>query len=401
MHYVGIDWADEKHQVAVVNADGKVISEWLIDHNWKGFTLLDEHLKSLAPVQINLERSDGLLVDWLVQQNYAVFVTPPRVAASYRPRRSKDDREDARLLANLLRTQNEEARPLVKHSQKVEHLRQLVRALEQNQSEIVRFSNRLREILKAYYPVVVNLFSDVTTGIALAFIKAYPRPEQARALSLEELESFLRQQHYAYMKRLFDIHQALQAPVPTAQVNAGYEAQSLGFVAMLEVLTSQLKKLKKEVMRVFASHEEAAWWASLPGAGELTAPRLLAWLGDNREAFSSALVLQAFAGTVPVTRRSGKQHQVQFRWACNKALRRAITDFARNSISKSAWARSYFYSQTKRGHRPQRAYRALANRWVRILWTIWSKREAYNELKHVANRSRNGLTEESKLQKGA
>jgi transposase len=390
MHYVGIDWADEKHQVAVVNAEGKVISECIINHDWKGFKLLDEQLKSLAPVQINLERSDGLLVDWLVQQNYAVFVTPPRVAASYRPRRSKDDREDARLLANLLRTHNEEARPLVRHSPTVEHLRQLVRALEQCQHDIVRTSNRLREILKAYYPSVVNLFSDITTGIALSFIKSFPKPEQARALSLDQVEIFLRQQHYKYMRRLAEIYQRLQSPVPCAQVSAGYEQQSLGLVAMLEVLNAQLSRLKKEIARVFASHEEAAWWASLPGAGELTAPRLLALLGDNRAAFSSIAVLQAFAGTVPVTRRSGKSQQVQFRWACNKALRRAIMDFARNSISKSGWARSYFYSQTKLGHKPQRAYRALANRWVRILWTIWSKREAYSELKHVANRTHNG-----------
>ena len=99
MHYVGIDWAEEKHQVAVVNAEGKCVSEFVVQEDGKGFALLQKQLALLSPVEINMERPDGLLVDWLVSQGYAVFVTAPRAAASHRPRSSKDDRNDARLLA--------------------------------------------------------------------------------------------------------------------------------------------------------------------------------------------------------------------------------------------------------------------------------------------------------------
>ncbi|MAU12364.1 MAG: hypothetical protein CL607_21250 [Anaerolineaceae bacterium] len=130
----------------------------------------------------------------------------------------------------------------------------------------------------------------------------------------------------------------------------------------------------------------------MPGAGELTAPRLLALIGDNRAVFPTVEVLQARAGTVPVTRRSGKTKIVRFRWACDKALRKTMMDFARNSIAKSGWARSYYHGQLERGHNDQRAIRALANRWARIIWTLWQCQEAYNEAKHVANRSRKGQT---------
>jgi transposase len=387
---VGIDWAKENHQIAVMNADGKVVSEWRIDHNWKGFTLLHEQLTALAPVQINLERRDGLLVDWLVEQGYAVYVTPPRIAAKYRPRRSKDDQGDARVLAQLLQTENEEARPLIRHSAIVEELRQLVRALEQVQREVLRVGNRLREVLQLYYPTLVNLFSDVTTGIALSFLQAYPTPQQAQALSVGELETFLRQQRYSHLRRLDQLHQHLQRPVPQTPILGGYQQQALGLAAVLVTLNQQESQLRKALRQVFAQHEESAWWSALPGAGELTTPRMLAWFGDNRAALPSAEMLQATAGTVPVTRRSGKQERVHFRWMCHKGFRQALMDFARNSIQRSTWARGYFYSQIERGHSASRAYRALANRWARILWTIWQKREAYDELKHVANRAHNG-----------
>src|SRR5688572_22234773 len=114
MHYVGIDWADDGHQVAVVNASGKWVSEFAVPQTGRGFASLQKQLTALAPVVINIERPDGLLVDWLVQQGYGVYVTAPRAAASHRSRSGKDDRSDARLLANLLRVGSEDCRPLVR-----------------------------------------------------------------------------------------------------------------------------------------------------------------------------------------------------------------------------------------------------------------------------------------------
>lgn len=390
MHYVGIDWAEEKHQVAVVNAEGKCVSEFVVQEDGKGFALLQKQLALLSPVEINIERPDGLLVDWLVSQGYAVFVTAPRAAASHRPRSSKDDRNDARLLANLRRTQNEDCRPLVRHSATVQELLHLLRALEQLQRQQVRWVNQLRQVLQQYYPVMPKLFSHLYTDIALAFLQSYSTPQAATALTREQLEAFLKQQHYNHMQRLPSLYQMLQTPMPTAVVWQGYERHALALVPLLQQLNRQLTQLRRDIRQTFARHPEATWWQSLPGAGDLTTARLLALIGDNREAFPSCAALQALAGTVPVTRRSGKHLVVRFRWGCTKTLRKAMMDFARNSLAKSGWARSYYQDQLQRGHREQRALRALANRWVRIIWTLWQRRHTYDEAFHVANRAHNG-----------
>lgn len=389
MYYVGIDWADDKHQVAVVNAEGKCVSEFVVQQDGRGFAILQKHLANLTPLEINIERPDGLLVDWLFMEGYPVFVTAPRAAASHRTRSSKDDRNDARLLANLRRTQNEDSRPLVRHSSTAQQLLQLLRALEQFQRQQVRLTNQLRQILQQYYPVMLHLFSGLDTDIALAFLQTYPNPLAAKALTGSALEQFLKQHHYSYMRRLETLYRTLQTPMPTAAVWQGYEQHVLALVPILQQSNRQITQLRREIHRIFASHPEATWWQSLPGDGDLTTPRLLALIGDNRAAFLSCEALQALAGTVPVTRRSGKYLAVHFRWGCNKALRRAMTDFARNSLATSGWARSYYYDQVERGHSEQRALRALANRWVRIVWTLWQHRQAYDEALHVANRARN------------
>lgn len=390
MHYVGIDWAEEKHNVAVLNTEGKCVSEFVVQQNGKGFSLLQDQLAQLTPVEINIERPDGLLVDWLVMQGYAVYVTPPRAVASHRPRSSKDDRNDARLLANLRRMHDEDCRPLVRHSPTVQELLQLLRAFEQLQRQQLRATNQLRQVLKHYYPVMLHLFSDINIDIALAFLQAYPTPQAAHTLTREQLEAFLRSQGYNHMRQLDKLYQTLQTPMPTAAVWQGYQQHVDLLVPVMQLLNQQLTRIRRQISRTFAAHPEAAWWRALPGAGELTAPRLLALIGDNRAVFSSCAALQALAGTVPVTRQSGKYKTVRFRWACVKALRKAVMDLARNSLATSSWARSYYYDQLERGHAEQRALRALANRWVRIIWTLWQRHEAYDETRHVANRAHNG-----------
>ena len=169
MHYVGVDWADGSHQVAIITADGTCISEFEVPEDKPGLQQLQKQLDVLSPVHINIERPDGLLVDWFIQRGFPIFVTPPRIAAHRRSRRSKDDRGDARLLAHLIRVGDEDCRLLQRHSSHVATLLQLIRAFEQIQRQQIRNANQLRQILKQYYPGMLQLFSDIRTNIALAF----------------------------------------------------------------------------------------------------------------------------------------------------------------------------------------------------------------------------------------
>jgi transposase len=296
------------------------------------------------------------------------------------------------LLASLRRSADHDSRPVVVQSELVEELRQVTQAFDQLQKQQQRMTNQLRQILKYYYPTAVDLFSQLHSPLSLAFLAAYPTPEAAQAASRTELQTFFQQQHYRWMQRFEEIYQQLQQPAPPARVCAGYVSHVLALVAMLRTLHEQLRALRRRMKDLFEAHPEASWWHAFPGAGPLTAPRLLARIGDQRGRFPSAEALQALAGTVPITRRSGKKTVVEFRVACSHPLRNAIMDLARNSIRKSGWARSYFRDQLARGHAPHRAYRALARTWLRIIWKLWQTGELYDEARHVANRSRKGLS---------
>ena len=390
MHQVGIDWAEEKHDVCVLASDGRVICEFEITHNWPGFQKLQSILESLKPFEVNIERPDGLLVDWMVSQGWAVFVTPPIIVARRRPRRSKDDRGDAYLLANLRRVGDKDSRPLVIHSEAVEELKQLTRAYDQLKKRQISTTNQLRQVLKHYYPAAVGLFTRLQGPVSLAFLEIFPTPEVSQAISREELVTFLKQHRCSNMKRVGEIYRRLQEITPKARVSTGYVCHVQALVGMLKALHQQLTRLKKQIETVLDTHPESDWWRQFPGVGVLTAAQLLAHFGDNRNQFPSYEILQATAGTVPITRRSGKKQTVQFRRACSHSLRDTVMNMARNSIRKSGWARSYYRDQLAAGHSQSRAYRALANRWLKIIWTLWQRRENYDEAYHVANRSRQG-----------
>jgi transposase len=392
MHYLGVDWGVEQHGLCLMGSDGRVLSEMSIPHSSEGFETLKSLLTDFDKVAINIETNNGLLVDWLSSQEHSIYVTTPTVVARRRPRRSKDDRGDAFLLANLLRTNDPDCRPLVHQSCTVVHLQQIIKAYDDVVEEKKRDAARLTWTLRKYYPSLLKAFRTRYSLTALAFLEAYPTPEAARTLSRVELAHFLKDQQYSMLKqKLGHIYHALQAATPTAYAEEGYVEAALILIPRLRLLIEQRKQLQKRIVEVFKTHPEAAWWRSLPGtSGPLTPARLLAAIGDDRKRFPSAKVLQATAGTAPITRRSGKQLRVEFRQACSKPLRKAITDFARLSIPKSGWAQAYFYEQIALGHSMARAHRALANRWLSVIWKLWHTGEIYDEARHVADRARRG-----------
>jgi len=394
MYYLGVDWATEKHDLCLLDEAGSIVQTLEIKQTNAGFKqfkkLVDQY--GATTIRINIERSDGLLVDWMLAQQWVVYVTPPVVVAHRRPRRSKSDLSDAYLLAYLLRLNDPDCRPLTRSSATVLHLRELTRALETTVADQRRLANRLSYVLYQYFPIANYLFAHVECLICLAFLEAFPTPQQAHKLTPFRLKQFLKKQNYKNMGRVDAIYGLLQTPMPTAATCEGYVAQVKILIPLLRQLHYTRSHLERELPKLFSTHPEAGWWKSFPGTkGPLTPARLLAWIGDDRSRFPSAEMLQAVAGTAPITRRSGKALSVEFRHACSHPLRKAMDDFARQSVRYSAWAREYRDEQLKRGHNKARAYRALANRWVKIIWTLWQRGEQYDEAKHVANRTHQGV----------
>lgn len=390
-YYVGIDIGEEKHQVCIMDTEGRVLSELSCKHTWAGLQKLKEVLVALGEIKINLERSNGLLIDWLVAQNWQVYVTQPNVVAHRRPRKTKDDRGDAFLLAKFCRLRDPECRLLVMHSETVEELRQLTQAHDQLLHQKQRVTNQLYDVLIQYYPVVIDIFSRINQRLTLAFLEIFPTPEAAQAASYERLRSFFQDHGYhRYMRKVPEHYHKLQQPYLHARVQDGFVSHMRALVMLLKTLDAEIKGLEKQMKHMMSQHPEAEWWYSLPGSGTLTAIRLLARMGDDRNQFPTYQSLQTTAGTVPITRHSGKKIAVSFRQGCSKPLRRVAIDFAKTSLLHSEWAKSYFNEQLARGHELSRAYRALANRWLKIIWTLWQRRESYDEAYHVANRALRG-----------
>jgi transposase len=390
-HFVGIDWADQKHDILVLTEDGRQISHSIIEDNWQGFQKLETLLLSLGDVCLNIERPNGLLVDWLVAHDWPVYFTPPQIVAHNRPRRSKSDVYDAFILANLLRSNNDECRLLTLQSAAVEDLKQVVRAYDHLQQEQRRLSNRLRAALKQYYPVVLDMFRHPDQLLTLSFLEQFPDPEAARAASLEQLIAFFVEKRYRYKERVLAHYEKLQRYAPPARVSAGHITYIQSLIPIMRPIRQQMTVLKRQIDTQFKQHPDAEWWLGFPGLHTLNGARLLVYIGDNRDRFPTADRLRAVAGTVPITRSSGKRVSVYFRKECSHPLRKAITDMARNSTKRSGWAKSYYDGQLARGHKKARAQRALANRWVGIIWKLWQTGEQYDEMVHVMNRSRQGL----------
>jgi len=390
MYVIGIDWSDEKHDVCVLDDSGNIYSEFTFDNTVDGFEILRKRIKRLnEPVRFNIERSDGLLVDWLVRNQFEVYITPPLTVHHRRPRRSKDDRSDAHLLAYLLHVKDPEARPLSQRSDLVEKLRQMLRAYDAMVREQRRFGNRLTYLLKQYYPAALKAFCQPHRLIALAFLERYPTPEAAREATVGDLRQFLREEKYRGKKleiKAYELYDVLQAPEPTASVQDGLVMHVQMLLPILRQIYRSRVDLEKQIVQAFQGHPDAVWWQQFPGAKRLTAARLLAWIGDDRNRFPTANSLQATAGTVPVTRRSGKSHLVEFRTACSHKLRKAADDLARQSVKSCQWAQEYYDSQRSRGHTATRAYRALGNKWLKIIWTLWQSGASYDEAIHMANR---------------
>jgi transposase len=390
MYYLGIDWANDKHDLCLLDEAGTILKQMTIPQDLTGFQQLERLVNryGVDKIRLNIERSDGLLVDWIMAQRWPLYITPTVVVAHRRPRRSKSDVSDAYLLAHLLRLNDPDCRQLTRSSATVLHLRELARALETALADQRRLANRLRYTLLQYFPAATKIFHRVEYLVTLAFLEQYPTPEAAQTLTPTSLQLFLKQHHYHHYSRVDEILALLNAPMPRAMVPEGYIAQVQMLIPLLRELYQRVIKLEKGLVAVLDTHPEAAWWRSWPGThGPLTLARLLAWIGDDRTRFPTAASLQAVAGTAPVTRRSGKSLSVEFRYACSHPLRKAMDDFSRQSVRHSAWAREYLKQQVARGHNKARAYRALANRWMKIIWTLWQRQELYNEARHEANRT--------------
>ena len=387
--FAGLDWASQAHAVCVIDSHGGVREQWEIAHDAAGLADLVRRLCAHGARRIAIERPSGLLVDVLVEAGLEVVPIHPNAVKASRPRyRShggKSDASDAYLLADLLRTDGHRFKSLAPQSDAIRALRALVRGRDDLVATRVQLANQLRELLQTYWTGAVEVFADVDSPIALAFIQRYPTPESASRLGPKRMAAFCAQHAYCGRRSAEDLLARLRQ---AANVSLGeLEADAKGELACclartLDRLVEQIRLLSSRIEHHIADCDDGRILMSFPRAGRICAAQILAELGSVRERFDSDEHLAAEAGVAPVTYQSGKHKAVAFRWACNHRLRAAITCMADNSRHANAWAAAVYAKARSRGCDHPHAVRILARAWLRVIWRAWIDRLPYDPQRH-------------------
>lgn len=392
--YIGIDWSEKKHDVCYMHENGEVLRDLEIAHTMEGFYRLNQTRREFGITAkscvVGLESAHNQLVDYLWDQGYEnLYILPPKVVHSnqgrYRQSRARDDRWDARLIADILRTDRTRYHAWKPDRPLTRQIRSVVRMLGQLKKEQNRHANRLRAMLLRYYPAMVGLFSRLTLPISLDFLQAYPTPQAAKALDFDELKHFLRQHHHTRTSKWPRIYNHLQEAYPQTphELVTIYYPQAITIVQILEIMSQQTVRWQKELTRLYQQHPDREIYASLPEAGEFLEPALLAKMGDDRKRFPTPKVLQAVAGTCPITKRSGKRKYVFYRKACDRDFRHIVQQWAKLTVKSSPWAEAYYRTALDRCGSTTSATRRLANRWLEILWRLWQDRKPYDQAYHL------------------
>lgn len=386
----GLDWATDDHAVAIVDSAGQVVAQFTVPHTAAGLRELVRRLSAAGTTEIAIERGDGPVVDALLAAGVTVVVISPNQVKNLRGRYgsagNKDDRFDAYVLADTLRTDRARLRPLSPDSPATVVLRATVRARKDLVAHRVAVCNQLRAHLQKAFPGAVGLFAELDSPISLAFLTRFESQDRADWLSPKRLATWLASVSYSGRTDPTVLHARLtDAPRgATAAAGTALAHTTHALVSVLRTLLEQIKALAEQIADQLAAHADAHIFTSLPRSGTVRAARLLAEIGDCRARFPDPDSLIGLAGAAPSTRRSGRQKTVSFRWAVNKNLRDAVCDFAADSRHAHPWAAKLYTDAIARGKDHPHATRILARAWLYIIWHCWHDHVPYDPDQHRA-----------------
>ncbi len=392
--FVGLDWAEEHHDVHVEDVDGARLGAARLPDGLAGVArfheLVAEHIEDPSQVLVACETDRGLFIGALIAAGYQVLAVNPLSTSRYRERHgtsgAKSDPGDAKVLADLARTDRHNHRPAAGDSQ----LAAVVKTLARSHQSLVwtrqRQTNQLRSTLREFHPGALDAFDDLKHPDAVAVLSIAPTPDQGRRLSRSKIAAALvkggRQRNIdRRTEQIQTLLRADQLEAPPAVADAmGHVVAAL--VAVIRQLNVQIDELERHLSEGFESHPDAKIIRSLPGLGMILGARVLAEFGDDPNRFADVKSRRNYAGTSPITRASGKHRVVLARYARNKRLADACYQWAFASITRSTGARAFYDERRGKGDTHHRALRALANRLVGILHGCLRHETPYDE--HLA-----------------
>lgn len=388
--WIGLDWADKEHHVAQYDVASGKVEVYRLEHSAEA---LQEWLGTLrkrygrGKVAVVLEQSKGSVLYALMESEFIVlYPVNPQSLANYRKTfytsGAKGDPEDAVLLQEMVRKHPERFRPWVPDDPDTRGLQLLVQGRRKLVDDLRRLTNQLRSQLKSYYPQGLKWAGDLASLKACEFLQQWPTLEALQAARASRLRKFYSKYGKPAPETIDRRIEQIKAAVPLTRDRAAILGGSLmvqALVGQIRPLIAAIDQFDHEIEQLFQRHPDRLVFESFPGAGAVYAPRLLAVFGADRERWGSAAEVQMVSGIAPVTEQSGNSKRVYWRIGCSKFTRQTLHEFAASSIVWCDWARAYYWSQRHLGKKHHVALRALAYKWVRILFVCWKNRIPYNE----------------------
>ena len=411
---VGIDWAESFHDVALGRPGEGVVEQFRVEHSVAGVARLVARCLELEPdpaeIRVVLETRHGVLVETLLDAGFTLLPINPNLVARRRgPAKKKDDAEDARICCLIALDQFMNLRKLIPHGDLAGELRAIARDDERAARDERRLLNRLRTDLLATFPAALTIAGDdLSSPVILKMLASWPTHTQLAELDHDAVESFARSARHGWPQRFAthvrDALAAEQLPARDYLVRAKATTIALTATQLLALREARRNWERRMGELLLGAPREGRAkqprnpnpgkavpggeiYLSFPGLGDRLAARIAGEIGDHIEQFDTPNALQCYAGTAPVTRRSGRSELViARRLAHNRYLGAAVHQWAFCSLRRSAWAREFYDAKTAKGKSHHSALRALANRWLELLWHCLTHNVRYDESTHIRNR---------------
>jgi transposase len=399
--YVGIDWADQKHDVILRSAaEPAKVEHRRIAHelealmDWLGE--LQQRFAEKGKILVCLEQSRGALIYHLMGYEFLeLYPINPSQLASYRetfsPGGAKDDRPDAELICELLYYHRDRLKAWKPDDELTRKLTFLNEGRRKAVDQRTQLANEIKSQLKVYFPLALQILdNDSSTALAADLLLQWPTLESLQKQSAHKLRKFFYAHNCRNEQKLLERLELIKAARPLTRDLAVIEPAAL----RVQLLAQQLKSLlpyiaryEKQIAELFDAHPDSFLFRDLPGAGTALGPRLLTAFGTDRERFEHPIELCSLSGVGPVRRASGKKTgkkaSIHFRTACPKFLRQSFHEFAACSIRYCSWAQACYLTQRARGKGHHAAVRAVAFKWIRILFACWKQRVPYDPQRYL------------------
>lgn len=391
---VAVDWGDRKHAWALQAADSDELERGELENTPEA---VEAWAASLAQrfggrlVAVALEQSRGALLFMLTKYAHLLlYPVHPGTLADYRkawcPSGAKDDPADADLLLDLLQRHRDRLRSWEPDTVGVRTLQFLVEDRRALVDEKTRHSNRLIGRLKLYFPQVLSWFGQVDSALAGDLLERWPTLPELQRARPSTLQDFFHQHNCRAEERLQERIEQIRQATPATR-DAAVIASSVSFVKaqvrLIAVLRQSIAELDAQIAELYAQQQDVSLFQSLPAAGSALEPRLLVAMGTRRDRYQTAAELQSYSGVAPLLQRSGRKQSTHFRRACPKFLRQTFHEWAGHTIGSCDWARQYYQQKREKGHGHHAAVRALAFKWIRILYRCWKDRTPYDEVRYL------------------